>query len=99
VVFDVVGGDTLDRSWSLLAPGGRMVTIAAASEHESDERVTAAYFIVEPDRDQLIEVARLLDSGELRAVVDTVVPFDRAADAYAGRLTERRGRGKVVIEI
>ena len=30
VVFDCVGGDTLRRSWSVLKPGGRMVTIAAA---------------------------------------------------------------------
>ena len=29
VVFDCVGGDTFHRSWQVLKPGGRMVTIAA----------------------------------------------------------------------
>ena len=29
VVFDTVGGDTLARSWPILRPGARMVTIAA----------------------------------------------------------------------
>ena len=32
VVFDTVGGDTLQRSWGVLKPGGRMITIAADSE-------------------------------------------------------------------
>ena len=31
VVFDGVGGETLDRSWSMLKPGGRLITIAAGS--------------------------------------------------------------------
>ena len=30
VVFDAVGGETLQRSWDVLKPSGRMVTIAAA---------------------------------------------------------------------
>ena len=29
VVFDTVGGETLQRSWGVLKPGGRMITIAA----------------------------------------------------------------------
>jgi NADPH:quinone reductase-like Zn-dependent oxidoreductase len=32
VIFDTVGGETLARRWGLLAPGGRMVTVAAAGE-------------------------------------------------------------------
>src|SRR5215813_796336 len=37
VVFDAVGGDTLERSWGVLKPGGRMITIAADSEGTSDQ--------------------------------------------------------------
>ncbi len=96
VVFDAVGGETLERSWGVLKPGGRLVTIAAANETSSEERIKQAFFIVEPNRQQLIEIARLLDSGELRAIVDTQVPFSRAAEAYAGT-TGRRGRGKLVV--
>ena len=48
VVFDAVGGDTLERSWGLLRPGGRMITIAADSEGTADQRVKDAFFIVEP---------------------------------------------------
>src|SRR5262247_4190123 len=44
VVFDGVGGETLNRSWSALRPGGRMVTIAADSEGTTDQRVKDAFF-------------------------------------------------------
>ena len=60
VVFDTVGGETLDRSWGVLKPGGRLVTAADPGE-TTDERSRAAYFIVEPNRRQLAEIARLIE--------------------------------------
>jgi NADPH:quinone reductase-like Zn-dependent oxidoreductase len=99
VVFDVIGGGTLERSWTLLKLGGRMITIAAQSEQQAEERVKQAFFIVEPNQQQLIEIGELLNSGRLQTVVDTVVPFSRASDAYTGKLATKRGRGKVVVQI
>jgi NADPH:quinone reductase-like Zn-dependent oxidoreductase len=99
VVFDVIGGDTLEKSWSLLKPSGRMVTIASQSECETNERVKRAFFIVEPNRRRLLETSDLLTGGQMRTVVDTIVPLADAPDAYSGRLAARRGRGKVVVEI
>jgi NADPH:quinone reductase-like Zn-dependent oxidoreductase len=99
VVFDAVGGETLKRSWSLLKPRGRVVTIAADSEGTKDERIEKAFFIVEPNQKELTEISRLLDSGDLQCFVDAVVPFDRASDAYCGTIKERRGRGKLVLSI
>jgi NADPH:quinone reductase-like Zn-dependent oxidoreductase len=99
VVFDTVGGETLKRSWSLLKPQGRAVTIAADSEGTKDERIEKAFFIVEPNQKELAEISRLLDTGELQCFVDAVVPFDGASDAYCGIIEERRGRGKMVLSI
>lgn len=100
VIFDTVGGETLRRSWGLLKPGsGRMVTIAASSEGTRDARTEKAFFIVEPNREQLTEIARLLDAGELQCFVDAVVPFANAADAYFGTIAGRSGRGKSVLSI
>jgi NADPH:quinone reductase-like Zn-dependent oxidoreductase len=96
VVFDTIGRDTLQRSWGVLKPGGRMVTIAADSEYATDERVKQAYFIVEPNHEQLVRIGGLLDSGDLRPVVDTVMPIDQASAAFSGGVKERRGRGKLV---
>jgi NADPH:quinone reductase-like Zn-dependent oxidoreductase len=95
VVFDAVGGDTLTRSWPVLRPGGRLVTIAADAEHTSEQRVKDAYFIVEPNREQLSRIARMIDAGELRPVVGAAFPLPEARRAYAHKPL----RGKVVLVV
>ena len=99
VVFDTVGGATLLRSWSVLKPEGRLVTIAADGENAVDERTKAAFFIVEPSATQLTEIAHRLDRRELQPFVDAVVPLVRANEAYLERTERRTGRGKVVIAV
>lgn len=99
VVFDGVGGDTLERSWGVLGCGGRMVTIAVDSETTTDDRVKRAFFIVEPSHEQLVRVGDLLESGELQPVVDAVLPLEQAATAFAKHATGGRGRGKRVVTI
>ncbi|MEO8126194.1 MAG: NADP-dependent oxidoreductase [Bryobacteraceae bacterium] len=98
LVFDAVGGETLRRSWGVLKENGRLVTIAADSEGTREERAKQAFFIVEPRRDQLVEIGNLVDAGGLRTVVDTVLPMSRAGDAYAGKV-QRSGRGKMVVSV
>lgn len=99
IVFDCVGGETLDRSWRVLGPSGRMVTIAAAGEETQDQRTKDAFFIVEPKQQQLSTIGNLLETGEIQAVVDAAVPFAQAGAAYGGEITHRLGRGKVVIAV
>jgi NADPH:quinone reductase-like Zn-dependent oxidoreductase len=98
VVFDTVGGDTLQRSWSVLKPGGRLVTIAADSEGRTDERSQAAFFIVEANQPQLQEIARLLDSGQLLPFVDLVLPLSQGPDAYLGKIQKQRRGGKLILD-
>jgi NADPH:quinone reductase-like Zn-dependent oxidoreductase len=93
VVFDTVGGETLARSWGVLRPGGRLVTIATSSEGTTDPRTRAAFFIVQANREQLGRIARLIDEGRLRPVIDAVFPLAQAPQAYE----RRTRRGKVVL--
>ena len=95
VVFDTVGGETLERSWGVLKPGGRLVTIAASGERTTDERTRAAFFIVEPSRTQLAEIARLIDGGTIRPVVGAVFPLAEARQAYQ----HKPAHGKVVLRM
>jgi NADPH:quinone reductase-like Zn-dependent oxidoreductase len=99
VVFDTVGSDTLERSWGVLKPNGRMITIAADSEGTTDERVKEAFFIVEPNHEQLVEIAKQLDAGHLRAFVKTTVPLNEASAAYSGAVRDKGGYGKIVITV
>jgi NADPH:quinone reductase-like Zn-dependent oxidoreductase len=94
-VFDTVGGDTLRRSWSVLKPGGRLVTIAASEEDAQDERTRAAFFIVETRRAELEEIARLIDSGQVHPVVGAEFPLADAIRAYQTKPV----RGKVVLRV
>lgn len=98
VVFDAVGGEIFQRSWNVLKKDGRMVTIVSAGQPATDERFKNAFFIVEPDGRQLAEMGRLLDSGDLRPVVDAILPFAQAPLAYSGNV-EKKGRGKLVVAV
>ena len=83
LVFDTVGGEL---------PGAeRVVTIAV-------EAPGATYFIVEPDREQLRELARLADAGEVVPAVDSTYSLERAREAFE-RVAERGKRGKVVLDV
>jgi len=99
VVFDTVGGKTLERSWGLLKPGGRLVTVATQGETSQDQRVRDAFFIMEPNRTQLIGIARLIDTGELRAPrVAAVFWLAQAREAYARSQQGHLG-GKIALRV
>jgi NADPH:quinone reductase-like Zn-dependent oxidoreductase len=98
VVFDTVGGETLARSWDVLKPGGRMVTVAASGEASGDDRTQRAFFIVEPKQSQLRAITTLIEAGRLRPFVSRIVPFSRAPQAYSGCVA-RKGPGKIVVSV
>jgi NADPH:quinone reductase-like Zn-dependent oxidoreductase len=83
LVFDTVGGE--------LPEGARVVTIAA-------EAPGATYFVVEPDREQLVELGRRADAGELVPAIDSTFPLERAGDAFE-RVAAHGKRGKVVLDV
>ncbi len=99
VVFDTVGGATLERSWDVIGTGGRLVTIAAAGEFANDPRTKQAFFIVESNREQLAEIAGLLESGQLRPVVAAALPFDQTAAVFAGPSPPNHSCGRTVVTI
>jgi NADPH:quinone reductase-like Zn-dependent oxidoreductase len=92
LVFDTAGGELLERSPMILRDGGRLVTVA---EEPSGEGV---YFIVEPNREHLVEIGRLADAGELRSLVDSVFPLGEARAAFE-RSMQPGKRGKVVLRV
>jgi NADPH:quinone reductase-like Zn-dependent oxidoreductase len=60
--------------------------------------MTAIYFVVEPDRAQLVELARLVDDGAVRSAIDAVFALDDAVPAFE-RVMAAGKRGKVVLEV
>jgi NADPH:quinone reductase-like Zn-dependent oxidoreductase len=98
LVFDTVGGDTWERSWAVLRPGGRLVSIAVPRppEREGSEGRRAIWFIVRADREQLVDIGRVIDGGHVRPIVSATLPLASGHEAYGpGRQTG--GPGKIVL--
>jgi NADPH:quinone reductase-like Zn-dependent oxidoreductase len=100
VVLDPIGGRTAEASLGVLNDGGSLVSLAGppAVTLPEGRDLSARFFIVEPERSQLIELARLADDGRLRVEVAEVFPLEDAAAAYEYGRTGRR-RGKVVVQV
>ena len=100
VVFDTIGGGTLERSYGVLRQGGTLVSIVEppSAEKAKARGIKGEFFIVEPNRTQLEEIGDLIDTGHLRAFVDTVLPLEQARQAFEQGL-KGHSRGKIVLRI
>jgi NADPH:quinone reductase-like Zn-dependent oxidoreductase len=101
VVFDLVGGDTLQRSWQVMKPGGMLVSVVSprpAAEIVQGHEAHFAWFVVEPNREQLIQIGTLLDAGYIRPIVETVLPLSEVRQAYE-QAAKGHIRGKIVLRV
>jgi NADPH:quinone reductase-like Zn-dependent oxidoreductase len=88
LIFDTVGGDALAAA---VGSAPRVVSVAEEAEG-------VIYFVVEPNREQLLELAARAQIGELRPEIDSVFELEEARAAFA-RLSERGKHGKVVLRV
>jgi NADPH:quinone reductase-like Zn-dependent oxidoreductase len=84
VVFDTVGGDVLARSGRIVKPGGALVTVASPPPDDRDD-IRSIFFIRDPNRAQLIEIAQLVDAGKLKPQVGAVYPLAQAREAFTAK--------------
>ena len=80
--------------------GGSLVSIAAqpSTEEASKHGVGSALLVVQADTSVLREIAKLIDSGKLKPIVEIVLPLSEARKAH--ELTESgRARGKIVLKV
>jgi NADPH:quinone reductase-like Zn-dependent oxidoreductase len=95
VVFDVIGGEILGRSVSLVRAGGALVTIAAPPAVQP-ENGRAVFFVVESDRLRLADLAQRVRDGRLKPRIGAVRPLAEAPAAFA---PARHAPGKTIIRI
>ncbi len=101
LVLDLVGGDTLQRSWQVIKPGGVLVSIVSPpppADVVKGHDVRFVWFVVEPNRDELIQIGALIDAGQIRPIIDAVFPLAQARQAYEEG-TKGHTRGKVVLRV
>ncbi|MGD0955285.1 MAG: NADP-dependent oxidoreductase [Candidatus Acidiferrales bacterium] len=99
-VLDTITGDTADRSYQVLKKGGIYVSILAPPSREkaAAHGVRCAHTFVQPNVAQLDEIAKLIDSGKLKVVIEKVFPLAEAAAAQDLNST-RHTRGKIVLRV
>jgi NADPH:quinone reductase-like Zn-dependent oxidoreductase len=96
LVFDTAGGERLLRAPGVLREGGRLVSVA--EEPPQAKGVSSVYFVVEPNREQLAQIAALLDGGWAPPAIDSVFTLEDAAGAFERSMAADK-RGKVVLEV
>ncbi len=84
IVLDTIGDDTQERSWSVLKKGGILVSLAQPPSEEKAEElgVRAALLGAQPSGEQLAEIAKIIDSGKLKVVLDRILPLSEARRAH-----------------
>jgi NADPH:quinone reductase-like Zn-dependent oxidoreductase len=60
--------------------------------------VDYSFLFIRADGEQLSEIARLVDKGVIRPVIDQIFPFERTPDAMA-RVQSGRTKGKVIVDV
>ncbi len=100
-VFDTGGGDLIARSLQATRTFGRLASIVSL---QGD--LTPAYqlnqtiygILLTRERRRLDEMTRLIERGQMRPVIDEVLPLNQVARAHE-RLDSGHGRGKVVLRV
>jgi NADPH:quinone reductase-like Zn-dependent oxidoreductase len=100
MVFDLIGGETRERSWKLLKRGGVLVsTLTEPSQEQAKQLGVRAFrYTVEADGLELAQIAQLVSSGQVKPHVSQTYPLEQASEAL-NALEHQHPIGKVVLTI
>ncbi|GAB3342818.1 NADP-dependent oxidoreductase [Larkinella ripae] len=102
-VFDTVGGDTIDKSLTVMKPGGILISIPSGKNDQVAEKAAAKGingfpFMVQSNGDDMQKLADLLEKGLLKAHIFKTYPFDQMADAHL-QVETGKTVGKVIVTV
>ena len=96
VVLDTMGGDTQERSWQVLKPGGILVSIVQPPKGTPANGVRGVFMVSQPKGEQLAPIADLVTRGLVKVHVEKVFPLSEARQAQ--ELSQSgHVRGKIVL--
>src|SRR5699024_10512026 len=102
VVLDTLGGEIQEKSYDVLKPGGRLVSIAGKPDKEAAEKkgVTAMYLNSSTKVDRLEKIMELVSKGKVKPAVGKIFPFSVEGVQEAHKLSESgHARGKIIVKI
>jgi NADPH:quinone reductase-like Zn-dependent oxidoreductase len=99
-ILDTITGETMERSWPVLKKGGILVSILQppSPEKAAAHGVRCHHTFVQANVEQLNEIAKLVDAGKLKVIIEKVYPL---AEARAAQESNAIGhtRGKIVLRV
>ncbi len=100
-VLDTVGGETLERSYEIVKPGGIIVSAATQPSLEKAEQhgIRAVFFLAEVTTERLTRIAQMIDAGELKTEVGEVLWLDEVRQGHEMLEGAPHKRGKIVIKV
>lgn len=100
VVFDCAGGETLEASYEIVKPKGRLISIVGVPDPELAKKfhIEVGYVFVRADGHQLKEIAKLFDEGKFISPALEILPLAHAVEALE-QIKQHRTRGKIVLEV
>jgi NADPH:quinone reductase-like Zn-dependent oxidoreductase len=100
LVFDLVAGDTQERSWHVLKDGGALIsTLAKPSEMMAKERhARATNYMAQPNAAELAEIGQLINAGKVKPYIEATYLLEEVGLALL-RLEGRHTQGKIVLEV
>jgi NADPH:quinone reductase-like Zn-dependent oxidoreductase len=99
-VLDTITGETMQRSWQVLKKGGILVSILEPPKPEkaAAHGVRCHHTFVQANVEELNELAKLVDAGKLKVIIEKVYPLAEARAAQESNATGHT-RGKIVLRV
>jgi NADPH:quinone reductase-like Zn-dependent oxidoreductase len=103
VVIDCIGRQSLEDAWWAVRNGGVVLSIfqppkqVCPAEYKGTG-VKDVFFVMEPVRRHLESIAKLIEVGSCRGMVDSVWPLEQYEEAFK-RLDGGHARGKIVFDL
>ncbi len=100
LVYDLIGGETQERSWPLLKKGGTLVCTVAEPPQDKAQAygVRALRYTAQPRGDQLREIDALIQSGKVKPRLARKYAFGDAKEALRA-LEDGHTTGKLVFDM
>ena len=100
LVFDLIGGDTQQRSLKIIKKGGRLITTVQPKYQEEAKAndIHMEVFMTQSLPEELEQLGNLIDSGKIKPVVTRTFPLKDAAEAQK-EIEKGHTRGKMVLTV
>lgn len=103
LILDCIGGQTLVDAWKCGRKGGIVVSVAEPPDKKKPtegvtEGVEGVWFVVSESGVQLSQIAKLVEEGKCKGVVDSVYDLEQYREAFE-RLEAGHAKGKVVLKL